>query len=158
MYKGASPLLSVGYVAGFRNTIPDNAKGKRVKHIIVNGAFNHGNSGGPLLIAQGNEVVGIVVLTFNFYPAGLKDLIDKLSEEKFGMQWTLTRADGTKQDVSETQLTAGILDEFYQKTQVMIGEAIGVSELRALLKEHSGELPASVPVDAAPKVSIERKK
>lgn len=142
IYNGTSPLLSVGYVAGFREVTPDNAKTKKIKHIIVNGAFNHGNSGGPLLIAHENEVIGVVVLTYNFYPAGLKRLIDQLANQTSGMQWTFTQPDGSQQNVSEAQITAAILDEFYQKTQVMIGEAIGASELLAMLKEHSSELPA----------------
>src|ERR1017187_4911748 len=44
-YNGVSPLLSVGYVSGYRTVL---VGGQNVKHIIVNGAFNHGNSGGPL--------------------------------------------------------------------------------------------------------------
>jgi len=141
LYNGTSPLLSVGYVAGFREVPPNNAtNGKPVKHIIVNGAFNHGNSGGPLLIAQKNEVIGIVVSTYSFYPPGLKNVIDSLSTQTAGFQWTITQADGSKKDYSEAQLTAAILDEFYQKTQVMIGEAISASELAALIKEHSSEL------------------
>jgi S1-C subfamily serine protease len=140
-YNGTSPLLSVGYVSGFRAAAPDDGKGKAIKHIIVNGAFNHGNSGGPLLIAQHNQVIGIVVLTYNFYPATLKKLIDQLSTQQMGMQWTFTQPDGSKKNVSEAQITAAILDEFYQKTQVMIGEAVAASELAAMLKEHAYELP-----------------
>jgi len=93
-------------------------------------------------------VIGIVVLTYNFYPAGLKRLIDQLSTQKSGMQWTFTQPNGSTQNVSEAQITAAILDEFYQKTQVMIGEAIGASELAAMLKEHSSELPALRPATA----------
>jgi S1-C subfamily serine protease len=145
VYNGASPLLSVGYVAGFRSVPADDAKSKPTKHIIVNGAFNHGNSGGPLLIAQDNQVIGIVVLTYNFYPAGLKKLIDQLSTQQSGMQWIFTQPDGSKKNVSEAQITAAILDEFYQKTQVMIGEAIAASELAIMLKEHAAELPAINP-------------
>ncbi len=48
LYNGASPLLSVGYVSGYRK---DDSSGSSVKHIVVNGAFNHGNSGGPLLVS-----------------------------------------------------------------------------------------------------------
>jgi hypothetical protein len=140
-YNGTSPLLSVGYIAGFRAVPWDDRSGKTTKHIIVNGAFNHGNSGGPLLTAQDNKVIGIVVLTFNFYPRGLKNLIDKMSEEKSGMQWTMTQLDGTTKNVSEAQITAAILNEFYEKTQVVIGEAVAVSELAALIKEHASELP-----------------
>lgn len=136
-YTGTSTLLSVGYVSGFRSV---KSGDKTVKHIVVNGAFNHGNSGGPLLIAHDNAVIGIVVLTFNFYPAALKNVIDKMSDQKSGLQWTITHPDGKVENVSEAQITAAILNEFYQKTQVMIGEAIAASELTAMLSEHASEL------------------
>src|SRR5260370_28516576 len=60
LYNGIQPLLSVGYIAGFRSVT--NA-GKTSKHLIVNGAFNQGNSGGPLMMAQNNRVGGVVVAT-----------------------------------------------------------------------------------------------
>jgi hypothetical protein len=146
LYDGVSPLLSVGYVAGYREVPPEGGNDKAVKHIVVNGAFNHGNSGGPLLIARDNEVIGIVVLTYNFYPPEVREIIDQLSANRNGFQWTITDQNGgNRRDVSESQLTADILDQFYQKTQVMIGEAIGASELTAFIKEHSSELPSTTP-------------
>ena len=140
-YSGVSPLLSVGYVSGFREV---ESGGKKVKHTVVNGAFNHGNSGGPLLIAHDNEVIGIVVLTFHFYPPEVKQIIDALLGQQNGVQMgQIRRPDGTTEQLSEARLTGMVLDEFYQKTQVMIGEAISVSELAAMLKEHASELPAT---------------
>jgi S1-C subfamily serine protease len=137
-YNGISPLLSVGYVSGYRD---DTSNGKAVKHVVVNGAFNHGNSGGPLLISHDNEVIGVVVLTFHFYPPEVKQIIDSLSSQKSGfMLGTITYPDGRKEDLSEAQVTAMVLNEFYQKTQVMIGEAISSSEVAAMIKEHSSEL------------------
>jgi Trypsin-like peptidase domain len=145
LYNGASPLLSVGYVSGYRG---DDSHGASVKHIVVNGAFNHGNSGGPLLVSHNNEVIGIVVLTYHFYPPLVKQIIDSMAKQEFGlMLGTRTTADGQTHQVSEAQLTAMVLDEFYEKTQVMIGEAISVSELRAMLRERSADLP---PVVARP--------
>src|SRR6266403_3352983 len=92
-YNGISPLLSVGSVSGYRK---DTQSGKTVKHIVVNGAFNHGNSGGPLLISHDNEVIGIVVLTFHFYPAEVKQIIDVLMNEKGGnMVGEVTHPDGS---------------------------------------------------------------
>jgi hypothetical protein len=147
LYDGASPLLSVGYVSGYR---ADDSRGARVKHIVVNGAFNHGNSGGPLLISRSSEVIGIVVLTYHFYPPVVKQAIDVLAKQNFGfMIGTRTSASGQNEQVSEGQVTAMVLDEFYQKTQVMIGEAICASELKAVLREHSSELPTPVAPSAA---------
>jgi hypothetical protein len=42
---------------------------------------------------------------------------------------------GTRRNVSESLVTAMVLDKFYQKPQVMTGEAIAGSELAAMLKE-----------------------
>lgn len=140
-YNGISPLLSVGYVSGYRK---DVQAGKSVTHIVVNGAFNHGNSGGPLLISHNNEVIGIVVLTFHFYPPEVKRIIDALLNRKSGIMFgEITHPDGTKEPLMESQVTGMVLEEFYEKTQVMIGEAIAASELTAMMKDHSSELPAA---------------
>ena len=141
LYNGTTPLLSVGYISGFRT---DQSNGRGVKHIVVNGAFNHGNSGGPLFTARNNEVIGVVVLTFHFYPPQVKQIIDTLAKEKYGMVYNMTRPDGQPQQVSEAALTAMVLNEFYQKTQVMIGEAVAASEVATLLSEHSADLPTIV--------------
>ena len=139
LYNGASPLLSVGYVSGYR---VDSSSGKSVKHIVVNGAFNHGNSGGPLLVSHSNEVVGIVVLTYHFYPPEVKQIIDALANQEYGLiVGTRRKPDGTIEQLSEAKVTAMVLGEFYQKTQVMIREAIAASELKAFMKEHSAEIP-----------------
>jgi len=37
-------------------------------------------------------------------------------------------------------MIARVLEEFYNKVQVNIGEAVSVSELRTFLKEHAREL------------------
>ena len=141
-YTGTSPLLSVGYVAGYRNATEN---GKTVKHIVVNGAFNHGNSGGPLLVSRQNLVVGIVVLTFHFYPPQTRQIIDALNANSgTEVVFTSRLPDGTTKNFVESQLTAAVLDEFYNKTQIDIGEAIAVSELRDFIKERSAEFPQAL--------------
>ena len=57
------------------------------------------------------------------------------------MMAELHKPDGTTQALSEAYITGVVLDEFYQKTQVMIGEAISTSELKAMLREHTSEVP-----------------
>ncbi len=81
------------------------------------------------------------MLTYHFYPPEVKATIDSLSKQKFGFMWSRRKPDGTTEQVSEAQITAAVLEEFYEKTQVMIGEAISASELVAVLKEHAAELP-----------------
>ena len=142
-YNGTSPLLSVGYVAGYR-TSKDN--GGDVKHIVVNGAINHGNSGGPLLVSQENKVIGVIVLTFHFYPPQTRQIIDVLNANSgTGVVYTATLPDGTTKKYMEAQLTAAVLDEFYNKTQIDIGEAIAASELKQFMQEHVAELPSGMP-------------
>ena len=55
---GTAPLLSVGYVAG--SSAP-RAGPRHVRQLVVNGAFNAGNSGGPLFLAGDDRVLGVVV-------------------------------------------------------------------------------------------------
>jgi S1-C subfamily serine protease len=140
LYNGVSPLLSVGYVAGFKNA---GKSDRPVKHIIVNGAFNHGNSGGPLLVAQDNKVIGVVVLTYSFFPEYVEATIKTLEEAHGGFgsgRFSTTDANGKKIDLLDQQVIGMMLEEFYQKTQVMIGEAISASELRAFLAEKGRDL------------------
>jgi hypothetical protein len=59
----------VGFVAGYREIQKGN---KHAKHIIVNGAFDPDNSGGPLLVTQGNKVIGIAATTYHFFPEYLE--------------------------------------------------------------------------------------
>ncbi len=136
-YNGPSPLLSRGYVAGY---VKDGQDGKEVKHLVINGAFNPGNSGGPLLSNKDNKVIGVVVAKFHLYPPEVKRAIDALSKNQNGLQYGAMDAEGKQIYVSEAQVVGSILEEFYKTTQVMIGEAISVSELRAFLKEKQGEV------------------
>ena len=139
LYNGATPLLSVGYVSGFRQA--ETNVGNTIKHIVVNAAFNHGNSGGPLLRANQNEVLGVVVLTYHFHPPVIKQIIDAMNRNSgTGVIYSGTNPDGTKINFTEAQLTAAVLDEFYQTTQVMIGEAISVQELERMIAEHATDL------------------
>lgn len=139
MYNDISPLLSVGYIAGFRK---EKKNGTDVKHLIVNGAFNHGNSGGPLLMARGTKVVGIVVATYHFFPQYVGTVISDLQKPRGGIYsgFSRTEADGTTTSLSDSQVVGAMLQEFYYRTQVMIGEAISVSELRAFISENRSQL------------------
>jgi S1-C subfamily serine protease len=136
-FNGPAPLLSNGYIAGFRE---DGVGAKKVKHLIVNGAINPGNSGGPLFVAGSDQVVGIVVAKFLPYSASVQQLISVMSNTTSGLIYTGTDGNGKPIQKSEAQIVASILQEFYDGTQVMIGEAISASELRALLAQKEAEL------------------
>ncbi len=140
MYNGIQPLLSVGYVAGFRS----EAKGsKTTKHLIVNGAFNHGNSGGPLMVAGDSKVIGVVVATYHLFPPYVEQTIKTLEEPQGGFssgRFSITDATGHQIPLGDQQAIGYMLAQFYDTTQVMIGEAISVSELRQYLRENAKEL------------------
>jgi len=136
-YNGPAPLLSVGYVAGY---VSDGENGKEVKHVVVNGAFNPGNSGGPLFRRNDNKVIGVVVAKFHNYPPWVENFITVVAADKFGMQYQATDEHGKPASMSEAQIIGAVLDQFYKTTQVMIGEAISVSELRTFIKKKQAEV------------------
>ena len=136
-YNGPAPLLSVAYVAGY---VKDGQSGKEVKHIIVNGAFNPGNSGGPLFRANDSKVIGVVVAKFLIYPPSVAHAIQALASQKYGFQYPAKDEMGHDVTVTEAQVTASVLEQFYKTTQVMIGEAISVSELRVFLNRKRGKV------------------
>jgi hypothetical protein len=140
-YEGFAPILSMGYVAGY---IPRKAGDRTVKHLVVNGAFNPGNSGGPLILEGDNRVVGIVVTKWTLFSPEIETAIFGLNHSPTmgGSNVTQTLADGTTRHLTNEQVTALALQDFYEVAQVMIGEAISVSELKAFLREKEATLRA----------------
>jgi hypothetical protein len=130
--------LSVGYLSGYQAI---QIGSKTVRHLVVNGAFNPGNSGGPLLSGK-NTVVGVVVWKMRILAPETQILIDGLRKSNSwvssGVMQTLPN--GTTKNWGQHEVTAAVLQEFYNTVQVMIGEATSVSELRAFMKEKDGEL------------------
>jgi S1-C subfamily serine protease len=58
-HEDPAPLLSRGYVAGYSTNTREVAGATPVKRLIVNGAFNPGNSGGPLIDRSTGKVIGV---------------------------------------------------------------------------------------------------
>jgi S1-C subfamily serine protease len=133
-HAGPAPLLTVGHLSGFYDARPENAK-TAVKRLVVNGAFNPGNSGGPLISPEGT-IIGVVVAKWTLpLPQGLASALKALDENKGGMQFTGTQQDGKQVSYAESQLTAALLSYYGQVSQVYIGEAIAASELTTFLDE-----------------------
>jgi len=132
-YNGPSPLLSVGYLAGFKSY---EIGGKTNKHLVVNGAFNPGNSGGPLFLANDNHVIGVVSSKHAPISATLLSSIEALSSNRSGIVFTASDGKGNTQEFVESQLVAQILFYFRSLTQVMIGEAISTDEVRNILDKN----------------------
>lgn len=136
-FNGPAPLLSVGYVAGFNR---EGTEGRPIKHLVVNGAFNPGNSGGPLFRSNDKEVIGVVVAKFHLYPPYVKQAIDAMANMRSGVVYSGTDAQGRPVQMVEAQVVAVVLEQFYRTTQVMIGEAISISELRTFLYNKEREV------------------
>lgn len=141
-YEGAAPILSMGYVAGYVSRQPG---GRTVKHLIINGAFNPGNSGGPLILERDDSVVGIVVSKWTLFSPNIEAAINGFHHPKAALLGTFTETlpDGTTRGLSDSEVIARVLQEFYDDSQVMIGEAISVSELRTFLREKEPALNRS---------------
>jgi hypothetical protein len=139
IYNGPAPLLSVGSVAGYSDAQVGSAT---VKHIVVNGAFNPGNSGGPLLTSSDNQVVGVVVWKMRVLPSWVQAVINGFGHASTSTCCvaTLTLPDGTKKGLSSEEATGVVLQQFYDTVQIMIGEATSASELKAFLRDKEHEL------------------
>jgi hypothetical protein len=131
-YNGPSPLLSVGYLAGVNGYQP--YPNKTVKHWVVNGALNPGNSGGPL-IASG-KVIGVVQSKAAPITPFILSALNALKNNSSGMMYTNTAANGKITSVSEAQIIGQILTYYREISQVMIGEAVSISELKNFLNEN----------------------
>jgi len=128
-YDGPAPLLSIGYLSGFNDSPPYEKTASVVKHLVVNGAFNPGNSGGPLMVTGGEKVIGVVVSKHAPITSFVASAIKALSEAKSGVTFNYTDQSGNPQMMVEAQVVAEVLSHFRSLTQVMIGEAIAASEL-----------------------------
>jgi hypothetical protein len=132
-YSGPAPILSVGYLAGFKDHRKDETS-EVVKRYIINAAFNPGNSGGPLFISGDNKVIGVVVAKHAPITPFLVSAIEALSKNPSGVVFTATDEKGDKKQFVESQVVAMVLSYFRDMTQVVIGESIVGSELIAFLK------------------------
>jgi len=125
-------LLTVGYLSGFA---AETVKDSPIRHLVVNGAFNPGNSGGPLFQCQDDKVIGIVVSKHAPITPFLQSTLDALSKNPSGFIYTATDEGGNKKKFSEAQIVAELLSYFREMTQVVIGKAIDVAELKDFLKQ-----------------------
>jgi len=131
-YNGPAPLLSVGYLSGFREI---NNNNKIFKHYVVNGAFNNGNSGGALFKSGENKVIGIVVSKHFPLSEFHRQSIEVLAKNQAGVVYTAKNSEGQEISFVESQIVADILKAYQHLVQVMIGEAICAIELANLLRD-----------------------
>lgn len=144
IYNGPAPHLSVGYVSGYYGAkIGDQT----YKHIVVNGAFNPGNSGGPVFQGQSDKVIGVVIWKRIAFSNQVQVAIDGFrsrSGVKLGGTFSKRLPNGEVVGVTDQEVIATVLEEFYNKVQVDIGEAVSVGELRKFLKKNHVEAVSHV--------------
>jgi len=126
-YNGPSPLLGFGYLSGYSH--------KNVDHLVINGAFNPGNSGGALLYE--GKVIGVVQSKHAPIPMRLLSIISAMKNNNSGMMYNSVDKFGAKVKMSEGQLVSEVLTYFREMTQVMIGEAITVEELKDFMEDNN---------------------
>lgn len=136
-YGGAMPLLSVGYLAGV-----DQVKsefGLSPPLWVVNGAFNSGNSGGPVISTENASVIGIVSSKLAPIPKDVEDALNALGSNQNGFMYKRRNPDGTLKDLSEGQVVAEVLRYLRSQTQLVVGYSVSVKELRKFLEANGIE-------------------
>lgn len=119
-------------MSGFR--AQQGERGKTIKHLVVNGAFNSGNSGGPLFIGHDESVVGVVVSkALPIFTPFVRSAIQAFATNQTGVVFTGTNEKGEQVQMVESQVVAEVVASLRDMAQVMIGEAIAVEELADFL-------------------------
>ncbi len=97
------------------------------------GGCRPGNSGGPVFVSNDNKIVGVVVWEMRLLSQTVPTVIDGFKRGG-GVRTTgtfsMTLPDGKTRPVTDQEAVALLLEEFYNTVQIMIGEAISVTELR----------------------------
>ena len=132
-----------GYLLDTRPLPDGGPRTHPVEHLIVNGAFNPGNSGGPLIDRATGRVIGIVVEKWTLFSPNVESALNGLKRPRtiiISDPIPITYPNGEVRGVPQEEATRVALEEIYQQSQVMVGEAISISELNAFIKDKQQEL------------------
>ena len=135
-YNGPSPILSVGYVAGYSQHVSTSASAM-YRRVVLNAALNPGNSGGPILVWGEDSVCGVAVTKHAPISQPLQARINALADNKSGLQFSGHDAQGVPINFSESQIVADVLKYFQNMTQVVLGEAISSNDVVCFLNSNS---------------------
>ena len=136
-YHGLAPLLSSGYLSG--SDLTKSPAEKPILRLVVNAAFNSGNSGGPLLCIEKGLVIGVVCSKLAPMPPHIEQALSALKTSKSITQFVRTHPDGRKEKVSTANVVEEVLQYLRSQTQLVIGYAVLAKDLRNFLKQHGIE-------------------
>jgi hypothetical protein len=131
-------MLSVGYLSGI-DGVPAKS-GKIVPQFVLNAAVNHGDSGGPVVLVETGEVIGIADNKIAPLSSTTLSALTALEKQGSGFVYSATLPDGTKRNFSEGQVIAMVLEDLRQQVQLVIGHAVMIGDMRAFLTK-SGIVP-----------------
>jgi hypothetical protein len=121
-YFGSEPILSVGFFSNFLE------KGN-VKRLIVNVAFNVGNSGGPLFDLNG-KVLGIVVEKSLMRDPMIEIAFQILEKPGVELEYTKIKfPDGSEEEMTLSKILRMLIKWIVDNAQTNIGEAVSVEYL-----------------------------
>jgi len=133
-YSGIPPMLSVGYLSGIDGV--KTKSGKVVAQFVLNAAVNHGDSGGPVLLVETGEVIGIADNKIAPLSDTTMSALAALENQPSGFVYPAIMPDGTKHNFSEGQVIAMVLEDLRQQVQLVIGHAVAIGDLRAFLTKN----------------------
>lgn len=134
-YSGLFPLLTLGYLSGIDKVLLGDGK-TQIKRYVVNAAFNSGNSGGPLIDIESNQVIGIVTAKLAPFSARSLSEMRALITNPNGMQYRYILPDGRETSVSEGQVVADVLQAIRSQVQLVIGYSTITSDLIDFLQRN----------------------
>jgi hypothetical protein len=135
-YNGPSPILSVGYVAGFSAHNPAGLI-KPQRRLVLNAALNPGNSGGPVFVWGEDKVRAVAVTKHTPISPFLQSALLALQANHSGVMFSATDEHGKSQNLVESQVVAQLLHYFRDMTQVVIGEAIASHDVIQFLNANN---------------------
>jgi S1-C subfamily serine protease len=121
-YDGPEPILSVGFFSNLEEK-------QGIRRLVINGAFNKGNSGGPLFDVQG-RLLGIVVAKTLAEDPFLELAFQILENPQVELIYAgIELPDGSKEEMTLSKVIRALITWIANNIQTNLGEAISAEYL-----------------------------